>query len=1120
MSFFNRKSWWSLALLAVFLTCSANTCQHQLQVLFYGTPSPGKLTQAQRREEERLGLPLFSLGVPIGGATSVFQQDHQSQNSLGPAFTSPPVGDAVVLVAGGALYNPPAEILTLGASPSFAATTGAMMVDRAGHTANLISTGSFEGQVLIAGGNSISGDSGAAIGSAERYDPASGTFTCVGSVPQGTLGCPKSMVSARHFHTATTLEDGTILLVGGADQNNNILTTAEVYDSSTNSFKATTGSLSTGFFDHTATLIDTGVSGADNGMVLIAGGFGSSGNPQDAAELYNPASGLFIPTANTMTATRAFATATFLDPNVVSALKGQILITGGYDSNSFAQNTAELFNPATNQFTAVSNPMNDRRVLHGAILLQNGKVLIFGGAGRADAEIFDPVTQTFTSTNSSTCPAGDTNQSVPAGCMIDDGSGQIPILLSNGQVMITGGFSHVRGVEFFDPSTNLFNVSPATPIASREGLGSEGGYSVTLLDDGSHVLVAGGASWFATQQAAELYDASKGTVAGLGFTLSSFANATATVLQNNRVLFAGGNAGEQIGEATNSAELFDNPTTSFLCPDGSQPVFNPPSPPCPTTLHDARWFHTSTLMPSGPEAGQVLIAGGDAGPPAIPTAELYNPSNGSFTCINGGGTFDCNNSMTDARLSHTATFLTNGALAGKVLIAGGSNDTEGPLATAELFNPSGNTFSCVGGVSSAPPMCNPSLHGGRSSHFAFLLTSGPNAGDVLVAGGSDANGAPIATAELFNPNSGTFSCVGGGSASACNNSMVVGREGASAIMLADGRILFSGGVSGQSASGYSSIASAEIYDPVQNSFTATPGSMIASRARHSSVLLNNGDVLIMGGATGSVGSSDTPRDLFMLIDSDVHGSMLASDEVFNPATGTFAPTGSLLNPRAAANAIVVQAGTLGPTVLATIVPSATTTPTATRTATPTMTSTAARTPTATATATSAHTATPTATVTRTAAATSTPLSTPSHTPTSTRTPKPKPTHTPKPTRTPTATPTPAPPDLVEAPKALNFGNSTLVGKTKTKSVTIRNAANRKIGMGAVIEGASAADPFFTIKNECPMPPATLAAGKSCKLSVTFKPIDGTPHTDTLKIPTDSPEGTLMVPLTGTGKVRK
>jgi hypothetical protein len=145
------------------------------------------------------------------------------------------------LVAGGGMYQPPAEILTLGAAPSFSATKGLMRTDRHAQTANLITTGIHNGQVLIAGGNSDSGTSGFAIGIAERYDPASGTFSCVGGVPDQAGPCPESMTTPRIFHTATNLQDGTILFTGGVDENDNVLSSAELYEPTRDSFIATKG---------------------------------------------------------------------------------------------------------------------------------------------------------------------------------------------------------------------------------------------------------------------------------------------------------------------------------------------------------------------------------------------------------------------------------------------------------------------------------------------------------------------------------------------------------------------------------------------------------------------------------------------------------------------------------------------------------------------------------------------------------------------------------------------------------------------------------------------------------------------------------------------------------------
>jgi Abnormal spindle-like microcephaly-assoc'd, ASPM-SPD-2-Hydin/Galactose oxidase, central domain len=1075
------------------MACCASACEMLAAIAFFltGATAPGI-------EEPQAGAKV----APV--STSAAQQLSRPGGARGVAdqiSTNP--NDNIVLVAAGAKYNVTAEILTLGNSPTFAATNAPMKTDRHLQTANLLTTGRNAGQVLIAGGNSVSGRSGAAIATAERYDPASGTFACVGTPVSGQ--CPTSMVSSRIFDASTTLEDGTILLTGGADKNNNVLSSAEIYNPATDSFSATKGPLTGGFFDHQAVLINTGASGADNGMVLVAGGFDSSGNPQNAAALYNPATGMFTATSP-MTTTRAFFTATFLDPAVVSAHGGEILIAGG-DGGGLPTNntgTAELFDPTTNTFTAIAAPMKEARAFHGAMLLKNGKVLLYGGRvhfnpGLADAEIFDPATETFTPTNSAACPGATFPANPPAGCMIDLAYGQQGVLLSDGTVMITGGFKSVRGVEFFDPNTNTFNLSAtAAPLAYRRGLGMPGpdggGYTATLLPDGDHVLVAGGAPCYDFLNTAELYDASQASVAGLGFMVSSFAGAASAALPGGRILLTGGASGEQLGGATTSAELFDFPSTSFLCPDGSTPMDNPQMP-CSITMNDERFLHTATLIPSGADAGQVLLAGGDQGSTGgSPTAELFNPAAGTFSCVGGlsSTTFQCNPSMTIARFGHTATLLTSGTESGEILITGGANNyftPSGVFNTAELFNPASNTFSCVGSVSSSPPICNQSLNTGRYGHYALVLTTGPNAGQVLIAGGSDVNGAPIASAELYDPTAGTFSCIGGSTLGACNSVMNAGRAGSSATMLNDGRILFAGGVSGSVANGYTSIGSAEIYDPVQNKFTAT-GSMLAARAGHSAVLLNNGDVMMIGGASGSVGGGTTAQELFLAFDSEVTGAMLNSTEIFDPGTGTFAPGGTLAEARAAMSAIVVQQGTVAPTTVPTSTPTASPTsgmPTATPTATATGTPTLTPTPSATPTATTTPTASATATATHTASATA------------------------------TATATPVPVNVEIKPTTLKFG-TVKVGSHRSKNVTVTNpkSSKKKPGVTVLMEGVSGAVSPFSETNNCDAP---LAPGAKCTIGVTYTPTAPGSQSGTLMIIDNAEHEPQSVKFTAKGKTK-
>jgi hypothetical protein len=203
------------------------------------------------------------------------------------------------------------------------------------------------------------------------------------------------------------------------------------------------------------------------------------------------------------------------------------------------------------------------------------------------------------------------------------------------------------------------------------------------------------------------------------------------------------------------------------------------------------------------------------------------------------GTFAFTGSMNTTRAFHTATLLQNG----QVLVAGGlcRACSSSPLAEAELYNPATGKWTVTGSMSTP-----------RSNHAATLLANG----EVLVVGGINAgaggNAVALASAELYNPATGTWSTTG---------SMSVAVEAPGAALLQSGEVLVAGGTTitqcGSGCTDDEGTAVAELYNPSTGKFSAT-ASMNYPRADAPLTLLQNGDALIAGGfETSAACTSET-----------------------------------------------------------------------------------------------------------------------------------------------------------------------------------------------------------------------------------------------------------------------
>ena len=329
-----------------------------------------------------------------------------------------------------------------------------------------------------------------------------------------------SMAFAREFHTATLLNDGTVLVAGG-DDGTTTVAAAEVLTPDTQDF-ILAGDMTTPRQQSTATLLG-------DGTVLIAGGFGASGQALTSAELYDPVTEQFTPTGS-MTIQRASHTATLL-------ASGKVLISGGLHDTGSTQTTmsAELFDPATGTFTSTGS-MSDTRGNHAAALLTNGKVLVAGGQATdgsvlQSAEIYDPAAGTFSST-------GDLNSAREL---------FTATALPDGHVLIAGGdavTSTYSTAELFDPTAGTFALTGMMTIARQSHTATLLGNGTVLLAGGDQLIFVGGSTRAGvlpkSTATTEVFSPASGTFAAGANLLQARARQATAMLTDGTLVVTGG----------------------------------------------------------------------------------------------------------------------------------------------------------------------------------------------------------------------------------------------------------------------------------------------------------------------------------------------------------------------------------------------------------------------------------------------------------------------------------------------------------------------------------------------------------------------------------------------------
>ncbi len=783
-----------------------------------------------------------------------------------------------------------------------------------------------DGQILLAGGTG-----GTATGSAELFNTSLLKFVAAAD-----------MIQPRQEHVARLLAGGMVLLAGG---NSGLTTTAidqaELFDPSQGvflktDFMSTAGSPSTG---SASTLLASG-------QVLVTGGTGDGSATVAGSELYTPTDGLSaiaadatitaatsVPQASTSIAAHVTAAAdaryiwmvsngtlvsgqatpsiTFNMPASGSATIDVLIVTDRLIPSHGRALVAGDPAPAIASFTASLNPVPFGGSTTLRPVFSNAASAKLGTAGYGSSDISasaasaTPITVgplTAAAAYTLTLPevAGNQLSSTltvnvqpvllspisPASTSVTAGHTQT-FAATVAQAVNTGIlWSATGGV--IDPATGLWtapstpgaytikataaadNLTSATTSATVVAVPSITGFnaSPTAINYGqttslTPVFTAGAGSQASI--AAGSFQITGTAVSGAPISTGALTSTSTFTLTVTNA--AGDSAIKSITvtvtqpfSPAGSLALARSGHTTTELPDGSvviaggtataskAEIFTPGTASFTATaasMQAARKHHTATLLADG----RILFTGGFDGATALSSAELFDPATGAFTATTGA--------MIHARQNHASALLPDG----RVLLLGGSDSAGNQLASAEVFDPATGAFTALAST----------LAEARESATATAL---PN-GDVLVTGGAGPGAATIASAELFQA----------GAFGTRSFPMRSARTRHTATLLPSGEVLLSGGFDG-----FNPLGTAELYTggSTASSFTPTSGSLATAREQHTATLLAGGKVLLAGGAAGA-----TP---------------ISGAELFDPATQTFVPAGSLGAGRFGAGAALLQTG--------------------------------------------------------------------------------------------------------------------------------------------------------------------------------------------------------------------
>lgn len=561
----------------------------------------------------------------------------------------------------------------------------------------------------------------------EAYDPATNTWTAKAPLPASPGGY--GLVDA-----AVGVING-ILYVAGGSTEAGITNTLYAYDPETNTW-ATKTPMPIGRY--------VGVGAVVNGILYVVGGNVSGGTAATSTFAYDPITDTWS-TKAPMNISRGWLTAAVVNNRIYA-------IGGGTAATNWGTATEE-YDPLTDTWTVLADMPTGRQAFGAAEV--NGTIHAIGGlnaslgAGLATVEAYTPVPPTSDvlvaggfANNTSSPPTAEvfhestgtwsaTTNTIAYGTIPTNGiCGANMTLLRSGKALIAGGscggddHTVTNAASLYDPATNLWSMGDSMAYGRQN-------FALVTMGNGDALAIggcAGGCSGpnvlgqyaGAVGGSAEQYSATgdswttKHTLntarSGLGLQ-----NWKAVTLKDGKVLVCGGN--NAFSTTYTSCEIYDPKSDTWATTAGAYPEVGGPT-------------------------GVVLLNSGKV-------LAVLNSSLGAVLFDPATTTWSATGAPASLQMSANLTLLSDG----RVLMTGGFSYNAGigtTLAGAQIYNPTTESWTTTG-----------SMGIGRGYHFAVLLMDGKVlAGGGLTGSDSPAWAPPVASAEIFNPNTGLWSPTG------------------------------------------------------------------------------------------------------------------------------------------------------------------------------------------------------------------------------------------------------------------------------------------------------------------------------------------------------------------------